>query len=305
MIDEFLTYLRVEQRMSPNTVEAYGRDLRQFAAWLCTADKAFDAQSVTVADIRAWIGSLADEGNSAPTLRRKAQSLRAFFRWGMRRRGFTANPAADITLAKKRRKLPNFIREDEMEEILAAEETGFTSRRTHLILSMLYSLGLREAELIGLTDADIDLHRGELRVTGKRDKQRVVPVPEELCREIADWQKTRDSRYRGLPMPRPLIAGPHGRVSKQTVYRAVRDGLTGATSGRKSPHTLRHTFATAMINNGADLDAVREMLGHSSIATTQIYTHLSFRELLDNYRLGHPRSHTPDSAAKEEDERRK
>lgn len=289
-IDDFLSWLEVERRGSAHTVEAYGRDLRQFSDWLCADGSPFDAGSVTVSDVRTWMGALASEGLKAVTLRRKVQSVRAFYNWAMKTGRLERNPAADVTLPKKRRKLPDIIREKDMEEVLDAEPSGFRAQRAHLVLSMLYSLGLRQAELLGLDDDDIDLRAGELKVTGKRAKQRVLPVPPQLCDEIARWQEARDARFPDSPRPHPLLAGPHGRISKQALYETVRHALAGVPTGRRSPHTLRHTFATAMVGHGADLDAVREMLGHASLATTQIYTHLSISELMAGYSHAHPRA---------------
>ncbi len=293
LTDEFLSYMEAEQRASPNTVEAYGRDLRQFAVWLSPTGK--DAIDSTLAaavqqDIRAWTGSLADNGMTATTLRRKVQSLRAFYHWAMKRGHLSSNPAADVVLAKKRRHLPDFIKESEVERLLEEPHESFAAERAHIALTLMYSLGLRQAELLALTDRDISRAAGEIRVTGKRGKQRVLPLPTELADEISRWQTIRDSRYPDLPVPAPLIAGPHGAISKVSLYTMTRDALAGVSAGRKSPHTLRHTFATAMVNNGADLDAVREMLGHESLSTTQIYTHLSINELIANYRTAHPRS---------------
>lgn len=309
LVDDFLSHLEVEQRCSLNTLEAYGRDLRQFAAWICGSDNpsAFDPASVTPADVRAWLGSMGDLDMTPATLRRKAQSLRAFYRWGMRRGTFRSNPAADLSLAKLRRHLPNFIREKELEQILKTDPEDFASHRAHIVLSMLYSLGLRQAELLALTDDDINLAAAEVRVSGKRAKQRVLPLPPSLADEIRLWQKIRDEHCPDMPAPRCLIAGNDGPLSRTTLYRIVRDALRPTSTGRKSPHTLRHSFATAMVNHGADLDAVREMLGHTSLATTQIYTHLSLNELLSNYRHSHPRSRPasrlfPDDCEKHHDE---
>ena len=175
-IDDFLSWLEVERRGSAHTVEAYGRDLRQFSDWLCADGSPFDAGSVTVSDVRAWMGALASEGLKAVTLRRKVQSVRAFYNWAMKTGRLERNPAADVTLPKKRRKLPEIIREKDMEEVLDADPSGFRAQRAHLVLSMLYSLGLRQAELLGLDDDDIDLRAGELKVTGKRAKQRRPPA---------------------------------------------------------------------------------------------------------------------------------
>lgn len=288
-IESFLSYIEVEQRCSPHTLDAYGRDIRQFVDWLCDGRR-FEPTSVTLQDIRAWLSSLASQGLAPASLRRKTQSLRAFYKWGIIHGIFSSNPAKGVILAKKRKQLPNFVKENEMEEILKPTAATFEEYRTYIVLTILYSLGLRQAELLALTDRDISFSSREIKVTGKRNKQRVIPIPAQLADEILRWQELRDARYPDLEMPRPLIAGPHGPISKTTLYLIVRDGLAGASTGRKSPHTLRHSFATAMINNGADLDAVRELLGHASLATTQIYTHLSFREMLDSYRTSHPRA---------------
>lgn len=288
-IREFLKYLESEERASVHTVEAYGRDLHQFAEWLNESEVPWE--NVRPADVREWIGTLADEGMAPATLRRKAQSLRAFFRWGRIRDMFLSNPAADTPLVKKRRRLPDFVKEGDMEILLGDSlPEDFSAARTHIILTLLYSLGLRQAELLGLSDADIRADGLELRVTGKRNKQRVLPVPPQLKAIIGQWQKMRDKHYPDLPAPRPLIAGPHGALSKEMLYQIVRQGLAGVSTGRRSPHTLRHSFATAMLNHGADIDAVREMLGHTSLQTTQIYTHISYKELMANYAGAHPRS---------------
>lgn len=303
LINQFLNYIEAEERDSRHTVEAYGRDLRQFARWLIAADPSAVSSAsgkgapvipwsnVRASDVREWIGSLADEGKTPETLRRKAQSLRAFFRWGLTRGIFQRNPAADVPLVKKHRHLPDFIKEGDIETVISdglPEE--FHAARTYMALTLLYTLGLRQAELLGLTDADLRSDGLELRVTGKRNKQRVLPVPEQLGNQIRQWQRQRDAMYPDLTQPRPIMAGPHGVLSKEMLYRIVRTGLAGISTGRRSPHTLRHSFATAMLNHGADIDAVREMLGHTSLQTTQIYTHISYKELMANYTGAHPRS---------------
>lgn len=324
LIEEFVSYLEGEARDSSHTVEAYGRDLRQFAEWLKgsaradesdksdgsdmsdgsghtpTADACFIPwDRVKAADVREWIGALADEGREPTTLRRKAQSIRAFFKWGQIRGIFESNPAADVPLVKKRRHLPDFIKEGDLEVLLSDTlPEDFTAARTQIALTLLYSLGLRQAELLSLTDADIRADGLELRVTGKRNKQRVLPVPEQLRNLLRQWQQRRDAHFPDLAAPRPIIAGPHGALSKEMLYRIVREGLAGVSTGRKSPHTLRHSFATAMLNHGADIDAVREMLGHTSLQTTQIYTHVSYKELMANYAGAHPRSRTKKEADK-------
>lgn len=309
LISEFLSYLESEQRASLHTVEAYGRDLNQFSEWIFGNDL-HQWDGVSVSDIREWIGNLADTGLSSATLRRKSQSLRAFYRWGHKKGTFSSNPARELPLVKKSRHLPNFIKEREIEDLLSTKDSAnhfvegqtdaqdsqeefnkiFVASRRHIVITLLYSLGLRQAELLNLKDTDFSSDGRELKVLGKRNKQRVIPIPDALFEEVREWQKIRDLRYPELPSPRPLIAGHQGSLSKAMLYRIVRDGLEGLSTGRKSPHTLRHTFATTMLNHGADIDAVREMLGHASLQTTQIYTHVSYKELLANYRTAHPRA---------------
>lgn len=284
LLKSFGAYLEAEMRASRNTTDAYLRDLRQFAEW-----RGGTLWPCATNDVREWIGHTADGGASPTTLRRKTQSLRAFYRWGMRLGHFISNPAADVLLAKRRKRLPEFIREEELDKMLDADHDAFEAERAHIAVSMLYSLGLRQAELLAMNDTDINMSMMEVRVRGKRNKERVLPLPPELATEIRHWQEVRDRRYPDLESPAPLLAGAHGRMSKTTLYRVVTGALAGVKAGRKSPHMLRHSFATAMVNDGADLDAVRELLGHESLATTQIYTHLSFSELLDNYRGSHPR----------------
>lgn len=304
IFEEFIAHLEVEQRCSRHTVDAYRSDLEQFRDFcvygpdrsgdqgfkIKTACNTFDTELVTSSDIRTWLGTMADEGRTATTLRRKLQSVRAYYSWGMRKRLFKRNPAAEVTLPKKRKHLPEFIKEQEVEEYLQRTSSTFEEERSHIVIEMLYSLGLRRAELLALDDTDITSDGHEIRVTGKRDKTRVLPLPESLLKKIRHWQEVRDARYPHLGRPAPLIAGPHGRVSANKIYEIVKSGLAGLTAGRKSPHTLRHTFATAMVNSGADLDVVRELLGHESLATTQIYTHTSINELMKGYQTAHPRA---------------
>lgn len=293
MISEFEKYLQYELNRSKHTVRAYICDVRAFAGWL-TGGKpdAFRASDVTTSDIRGWLAQEAP-GLSSRSLRRKTQSIRAFFHW-MRTRGYTdSNPAADIQPAKLPKHLPETLKESEIEEIIANHPNEFRLQRARFILLMLYSTGIRQEELRTLTDADIDFSLREAKILGKRNKQRIVPLPDSLLHEIKEWQSARAREYPTLEAlaatERPLIAGPHGFLSPHTLYNIVHEALSATSATRKSPHTLRHTFATAMLNNGASLDSVKEFLGHQSLATTQIYTHLSFAEMRRAYSAAHPR----------------
>lgn len=298
MINAFLTYLRCELSYSAHTVLSYGTDLRQFADFITggVPDR-FDPASITTSDIRSWILSLADAKVSQRSIRRKVSAISSLFNYMMRHHGLKANPAAEITLAKVPKSLPVFVRPQEMEEILgppATEETlpkAFLPLRDHLMVLTLYSTGIRRAELIGMLDRDVDTTRRELKVLGKRNKERLIPFGEELATTIDIYRRVRATAT-GVRAPEYLFVNPDGsQLKPHTVLRTVKHALTGHTlASRLSPHTLRHSFATDMLNNGADLPGVQKLLGHKSLETTQVYTHITYRELKQNYQLAHPRA---------------
>ena len=299
---DFSDYLRLELNRSELTAEAHLRDLRQFSSWLTDSKpEQFDASSVTSGDIRGWLTALSRSGDSPRSLRRKTQSLRSYYRFLMKRGEMTQNPAADVALAKISKPLPEFARTEEIERLLARPINYESEEETmaRLILLLLYSTGIRQAELLGLHDRDISRSAGEAHITGKRDKQRLVPLPLPLLEEIAKWQHLRDKIHPDLPEPKPLFVLPDGNpLTKSALYRIVSEMMKETSATHKGAHTLRHTFATSMLNNGADLDTVKEFLGHESLATTQIYTHLSYSQLLRDYRAAHPRSAKKDTPEK-------
>lgn len=299
IVATFASYLRHELNRSPHTIDAYVRDIRNFASWISGSPQGygFDPATVTVSDIRAWLGHLAKK-ESPLTLRRKAQSLRALFHWMLKTGKIENNPASDIILAKAPKKLPQFLKEEEIEKVISENlipdsDNEYSKARAHIVLLILYSTGLRQEELRMLSDSDINFSLREVKVTGKRSKQRVVPLPAELLEEIRTWQGIRNAHFSNLSSldkDIPLITGRNGRISKSALYNIVHNALSETTPEKKSPHLLRHTFATTMLNNGASLDSVKEFLGHASLSTTQIYTHLSFSELRESYSKAHPRS---------------
>ena len=292
MINDFLNYLRYELYRSDHTVEAYRRDLEQFARFFAPSPAPFNPPEVTTADIRRWLAGLADGGDAPATLRRKTQSLRAFFKFLCRRGHISSNPADAVILAKLPKPLPDFVRESDMERLLPPidEKAGFIASRDHLILHLLYATGLRRSEILQLTDNSINLPGRQIRVLGKGRKERIVPIADELAEEISRWQTLRDNEIPDLPLPHPQIATRHGAMSVTNFEVTVKRLLKNENAGRRSPHTLRHTFATAMLNGGADLNSVRAILGHASIATTQIYTHLQTSDLQRAYSSAHPRA---------------
>lgn len=317
LIEEFLKYLQYELFRSPHTLRAYENDCREFTEFLKEAsggDSESDLTLVTPLDVRRWIASLAATCKSPRSLRRKAQSIRALFKFMCRRHLIDANPAESLQLAKIPRPLPNFVPENEMEERLGqlahtCENVGdvagenisvrtvestsphIFALRDHLILHLLYATGLRRSELLSLTDNSLQLSGSSpsLKVLGKGNKERIVPLADPLVKELQRWQTARDAEWPGLHTPKPLIATAFGAMSCSQLARIVLRLLDGTKATRRSPHTVRHTFATAMLNGGADLNTIREMLGHSSIATTQVYTHLQFTDLASVYGAAHPR----------------
>lgn len=297
MIDRFKNYLSLELNRSLLTVEAYMRDLTQFSEWLGGENPTeTDFISVTASDARAWFASLARQGDTPRTIRRKAQSLRAFYRWMMKEGVIKISPLRDIPLPKLPKPLPDLVKPQEVEEAISLTEhsdepTSKNLTMENLILEMLYSLGIRRAELIALNDSDISFTNGEIKITGKRSKQRIIPAPQQLFDKIKIWQHTRDlERESQNLLDSPLFIYKGKRINASKVYSIVNTYLQGSSAKKKSPHALRHSFASAMLNGGADLDSVREFLGHTSLATTQIYTHVSFNEIKKAYSTAHPRA---------------
>ena len=291
-----MTYLRCELKYSDHTVLSYSTDLRQFACHITGGkEEEFDPRSVTVNDIREWMMHLAEGGTSHRSIRRKVSALSTFYRFLMRTRGFTSNPAADTPVAKIPSALPVFIRPEEMEEIIASGSDvpadDFTAVRNSLITLMFYTCGIRLSELIGLKDSDVHTASGELKVLGKRNKERIIPFGQELKEAIEHYRTLRDSSAGTGPEGRFFVRPDGKPLYPMLVERVVHGALQGHTHAtRESPHTLRHSFASDMLNNGADLSAVRELLGHQSLATTQVYTHITYRELKKNYSQAHPRA---------------
>lgn len=294
MLASFLTYIRCELNFSAHTVSAYTHDLQQWADFATGgAPNNLQPHDVTANDLRLWIASLAKSGDAPRTIRRKIQALRAFFRYMMRYHGMTYNPAAELTLAKTDKPLPVYVRPNETDAILNAPlDTGdFNETRNRLIIDMIYSTGLRCSEIQGLMDKDVDTARGELKVLGKRNKERIIPFGKELSDMITTYRKLRDDTV-GTTAPNEFFVRESGEpLYRKLIYNVVHKALAGNTvASRQSPHVLRHSFATDMLNNGADLYAVQQLLGHQSLATTQVYTHITYRELKQNYQQAHPRA---------------
>ena len=293
-IESFLKYMRYELNLSTCTVLSYKNDLLQLQQFLSPDDaENFDPASITANDLRAWITRLSLQKDCSRTIRRKMQATRAFFKFLMKQGITHNNPAAEIELAKFKTPLPSYLRADELDELLDSgiKQDDYNAMLDRTIVMMLYETGIRRAELIDLCDADVDAQRGEMKVHGKRDKERIVPFGQELAEAITAY---RSMRYKttGITRPKRFFLRPNGKpLYPVMVYRAVHQELASVSNGLKlSPHVLRHTFASVMLNNGAELNSVKEIMGHESLAATQVYTHITFSELKSNYKLAHPRA---------------
>lgn len=292
-VERFLTYIRCELNYSAHTVLSYRTDLEQWRHWATDGHPdQFQPLDMSTNDLRQWMLHLSSTGDSPRTLRRKATALRSFYRYLMLMGEIGHNPASDLILAKPAKPLPSFIRPHETRELFDEpfDRESFLETRDRLIVLMLYTTGMRRAELIGLTDVNVDTSRCELKVLGKRNKERIVPFGNELKEVIELYRKLRDNETIGLP--ERFFVRPGGLpLYPMMVERIVHNTLTGkAHAPRLSPHVLRHSCATDMLNNGADITAVQQLLGHASLRTTQVYTHLTYRELKQNYQHAHPRA---------------
>ena len=294
MIDQFLNYLRYERNASPLTVQTYEESLREFESYLNLRDDGLSLDKVDADLIRDWMESLMDKGNTASTIDKKLSALRSFYRFSLKRKLVEKDPAHCITGPKKSKPLPQFLREGEMDELLDALEwkDNYKDVRARTILLLLYEAGLRRSELTGLDDEDVDFAVGQLKVTGKRNKQRIIPFGEELRNSLLHYMEVRDKTLPDAVGKGALFLSDKGkRMTNDQVYVLVRHYLSAVTTLKKrSPHVLRHTFATAMLNNGAGLESIKDLLGHESVSTTEIYAHTTFEQLKRVYKEAHPRA---------------
>jgi len=292
MIDQFLNYLRYERSASPQTVQTYEEGLREFESYISLRDSGLSLQAVDTDLIRDWMEGLMDKGNSASTINKKLSALRSFYRFSLKRGLVEKDPAYAVAGPKKSKPLPQFLREGEMDRLLDQFEWNddFNNVRARTILILLYEAGLRRSELTGLNDDDVDFNAGQLKVTGKRNKQRIVPFGRELADALRQYMTLRDSQFDDNNGAM-FLDNKGGRMAGNQVYATVHKYLSMVTSLKKrSPHVLRHSFATAMLNNGAGLESIKNLLGHESVSTTEIYTHTTFEQLKRVYKEAHPRA---------------
>ncbi len=294
MIGRFLQYLQYEKLYSSHTVLSYNTDLKQFCDFLGIQAERFSPNAIRASQIQEWIHAQTNEGKTARSISRKISTLKAFWRF-MLIQGYTqSNPTQKLILPKTEKPLPAFFKHSEMQSVLnkstAKTPNLFEATRDELIIRLFYLTGIRLSELISISDKNIDWEQESLRVIGKRNKERIIPLSEALCSEIKDYIALRNQET-DAHAERLFVRANGMPLYPKLVYNMVRKKMSAASSlKKKSPHILRHSFATTLLNEGADIYAVKELLGHSSLAATQVYTHTSFEELRNIYNNAHPRA---------------
>ena len=292
IIGEFLDYLRFEKNRSELTVSSYAEDLKAFEAYFKNLDILLSWETVDADVIRGWMESMMDKGNRATSVNRRLSALRSFYRYALAHQKVARDPSRMIKGPKKAKPLPQFLKEDEMNQLLDVVEWGddFESVRARTMLMTFYETGIRLSELTGLDDTAIDWANHAVKVLGKRNKQRIIPLGEELEHTLLIYIRVRDEQVKA-GNGALFVTRKGERMSGDQVRNEVKRCLSlVSTLSKRSPHVLRHTFATAMLNHEAGLESVKKLLGHESLSTTEIYTHTTFEQLKRVYQEAHPRA---------------
>lgn len=292
LTDSFLDYLLYERNYSAGTVKYYRTDILELQKFGEEQLGALTPSDVDAELVRDWIASLMDKGCASTTINRKLSSIRTYYKFLLRRGEIQTDPLQKVSGPKKNKPIPSFLREKEMDRLLDDMDfgEGFEGCRDHMILEMFYATGMRLSELIGLDDKDVDFSASLIKVTGKRNKQRLIPFDKELEQSMREYVDVRNEAV--TVQTGAFFVRENGkRLYRSIVTSIVKRNLSKVvTMKKRSPHALRHTFATAMLNHGADLGSIKELLGHESLATTEIYTHTTFEELKKVYNQAHPRA---------------
>lgn len=291
-VDKFLDYLSSELNRSQQTVESYRDDLKHFEKFARDLSDSFSWETVDADLVRNWMAQMIDEGNKATSVCRRLSALKTFYRFALSRHYVESDPVYEVQGPKKEKPLPQFLKENELEELLDKQQWGtdYNSVRARTLIIMFYETGVRVSELVGLNDEDVSFLNKELKVTGKGNKQRIIPFGDELCETLQEYIRLRD-----LSLERKsnalFLSRKGTRISTSNVRIIVKENLSRVCSlKKKSPHVLRHTFATAMLNHHVGIESLKKLLGHAKLSTTEIYTHTTFEQLKRVYNKAHPRA---------------
>lgn len=291
-VDKFLDYLSSELNRSQQTVESYRDDLKHFEKFAKDLSDSFSWETVDSDMVRDWMESMMDKGNSAATVSRRLSALKTFYRFALARRYIESDPVYSIKGPKKEKPLPQFVKESEMDELLDRQAWGddYNNVRARTIIILFYETGMRLSELVNLDDKDVNFVTSEIKITGKGNKQRIVPFGDELKNTLLEFRRLRDASVE-VKTPALVVSDKGTRMSPSKVQNIVRSNLSRVCSlKKKSPHVLRHSFATAMLNHHVGIENLKKLLGHASISTTEIYTHTTFEQLKRVYNEAHPRA---------------
>ena len=297
--ERFFQYLEYEKRFSPHTLTAYRNDLGQFSDFLQKIYTLTDPVNIRHIHIRSWMVDLLDKGNSARSINRKLSCLKTWFKFLRKQGEIKANPMVKVVAPKTGKRLPVFVNEKSMSLLFDEVDfgEGFAGLRNRLIMEMLYCTGMRRSELVGVKLADIDFSKFQTRVLGKGGKERLIPVARHLINMIEQYAEEKKATFSGANEPYLLVTDKGRPLYTGFVYKIVNQYLSYVTTlEQRSPHVLRHSFATHLSNKGADLNAIKELLGHSSLAATQVYTHNSIEKLKKVYEQAHPKATLPETS---------
>ena len=289
LTERFISHLETEKRYSPLTVTAYRSDLEQYAAYLKDEYGLDDITEATPVMVRSFIVKLKDDGLSNRSINRKMTTLRTFYKFCLREGAIEKSPMLKVKALKQPKSLPKFVAEDDINKVQFPDGNDFPTRRDELLFELLYQTGMRQAELRGLKDADVDKSGLMLKVHGKRNKDRLIPLSHQMVEMISKYQALRDATF-AEKADRLLLNDRGGELTPYIIYSKVHQLLGSVTSlKQKSPHVLRHTFATHLLDEGASLVAIQKLLGHEDLATTQIYAHTTIEQLKQIHKQAHPK----------------
>ncbi|HLO80149.1 MAG TPA: tyrosine-type recombinase/integrase [Chitinophagaceae bacterium] len=292
LIPAFLEYLQFEKRYSVHTIRSYGTDLQQLDVYLNAKYGPQEVETISAPLLRSWLVSLKETGTEARSINRKISAIKSFFRFHKRKGSITRNPSTVLKVMKTGKRLPSFLKEEQTLALMVpAEADDWKSRTSAMILEILYNTGLRVSELVDLKEKHIDEHKLEIKVLGKGNKERIIPLKKELMDKVKAYKAAKLAEFESPDLDYLLVNSAGKKLYVKYVYREVREQLKDLKQvSKKSPHVMRHTFATQLVNNGADLNAIKELLGHASLAATQVYTHNTIEKLKDIHKKAHPKA---------------